>query len=256
MVLDQNDTPLDGVKVKAGIRRWQFNMLSSPKGIFTIREAISGADGRFEIKGEEGDVLTIEAMEKSEYEPEPTALRSFGYNISQNITPDPDSPVLLRMWKSGAKEALISGDKAFHLVPDGRIYTIDLLKGTITESDKADGDLRIRIKRPLEITFGQRYDWSCAVEAINGGLLEETDIYSSMYMAPPDGYSTGFEASRKANEEPWGDRLGSKRFYVRSRGGQSYGRMEINLYAYYNNKIPGRVRIKYAVNPSGSRILR
>jgi hypothetical protein len=40
------------------------------------------------------------------------------------------------------------------------------------------------------------------------------------------------------------------------KNGKVFGRMTIDLYAYYNAQVPGLVRIRYAINPSGSRVLR
>jgi hypothetical protein len=54
----------------------------------------------------------------------------------------------------------------------------------------------------------------------------------------------------------WGDSTGSKRFYVKLRDGKEYGRIVIELEAYYNDQIPGIIRLSYAINPSGSQILR
>ena len=54
----------------------------------------------------------------------------------------------------------------------------------------------------------------------------------------------------------WGDTTGEQRFYVRLNNGQEYGRISIELEAYYNSQIPGMIRLSCTINPSGSRILR
>lgn len=148
---------------------------------------------------------------------------------------------------------MITGEKKFHVVPDGRLYGIDLINGTITES--GEGDLKVWIKRPEQVSFGQKYDWSSKIEIVNGGLLQETDTSSSMFSAPVDGYVDVFQFEQKVGSG-WGDSTGTKRFFVQLRNGQVYGRISIELYAHYNNQIPGLIRLSYAINPSGSRILR
>ena len=45
-------------------------------------------------------------------------------------------------------------------------------------------------------------------------------------------------------------------FYLLLRNGREYGRMSINLFAPYGRLHPGLIRLSYAINPSGSRILR
>jgi hypothetical protein len=75
-----------------------------------------------------------------------------------------------------------------------------------------------------------------------------------MYLAPVDGYESAFKFEQKVGSG-WGDTTGEKQFYVRLKSGQIYGRITIELMAYYNNQIPGMVRVHYVLNPSGSRIL-
>ena len=116
------------------------------------------------------------------------------------------------------------------------------------------GDLKVWVKRPEQITFGQRYDWSCEVDAINGGLLEQP-LGTAMYSAPTDGYVSSFQFEQKVGSG-WGDSTGERHFYITLNNGQEYGRISIELCAYYNKQIPGMIRLSYAINPSGSRILR
>jgi hypothetical protein len=157
------------------------------------------------------------------------------------------------MWSTNIHEQLITGEKKFHIVPDGRAYFINLTDGTISES--GEGDLKVWVKRPDQIAYGKRYDWSCEMDAINGGFLQETDANSSMYSAPADGYVSLFQFEQKIGSG-WGDSTGTQRFYVTLKNGQEYGRISIELYAYYNNQIPGMIRLSYVINPSGSNILR
>lgn len=160
-----------------------------------------------------------------------------------------------KMWSTNIHEQLISGHKNCNIVPDGRPYMIDLAKGTIAES--GTGDLKVWIKRPDEIVYGQRYDWSCAVEAINGtGILSEPNINQSMFTAPTDGYTNSFTHEEAATVNGWGDTTGQQRFYVKLRGGRGFGRVSIELDTYYNKQIPGLINLTYAINLSGSRFLR
>ena len=76
-----------------------------------------------------------------------------------------------------------------------------------------------------------------------------------MYLAPADGYTPTFKFEQKVGGG-WGDSTGEKQFYVRLNNGQVYGRIAIELFAYYNDRMPGMVRVQYVLNPSGSQILR
>ena len=253
-IVDQGGIPISGVKIKAHVRTWTADTV----GLTAFQEVngVSDVEGNFEFSGLNGDILHIDVLEKEGYEPEPDAFRSFGYNTSEQFRSNPNSPVLFRMWQASIKEKLIIGEKRFTLIPDGRSYTIDLIKGTIAESQDVEGDLKISVTRPKDAVFGQRYDWSCDVDVLDGGLKEETDNYSSMFLAPSEGYTQTFHFERKADESGWGDSTGTRRFYLRFKNGKVYCRASIQISAYYNNQVPGRVRIEYAINPSGSRVLR
>jgi len=253
LVVDQDGNPLEGVKIAGDTRTWYVTPTLNFDSRFPKVSAISDVNGKFEIRNASGDVLAIKSLEKQGYEPEPHALREFGYHTSERFSADPNNPIVFRMWKTNIHEQLIIGQKSFQIVPDGRTYVIDLTRGTITDS--GEGDLKIWIKRPDSIIFGQRYDWSCEMDSVSGGLLQEMDVNSSMYLAPADGYVSSFQFEQKVGSG-WGDTTGTKRFYIMLNNGQQYGRLSIELFAYYNDHIPGLIRIEYAINPSGSRVLR
>ena len=88
-----------------------------------------------------------------------------------------------------------------------------------------------------------------------GGGLAGSDQYG-MFRAPEGGYTNVFEFQERANVDGWGGSTGDKRFYVQLHNGQMYGRIVVQLYADYHGKQPGMIRLSYAVNPSGSRLLR
>jgi hypothetical protein len=108
------------------------------------------------------------------------------------------------------------------------------------------------VARPVH---GQTNDWSCKIEAVNGGLLEEGRSNASMYSAPTNGYVPAFELTQQIKGGQRGS-IGKRHFYVRLRNGQEYGRITIELHAPFNADIPGLIRREYAVNPTGSRLLR
>ncbi|MDB6109357.1 MAG: hypothetical protein JWR69_1107 [Pedosphaera sp.] len=251
-VVDQNDTPLAGVKLHSQIRHWDFEPSRGLAQRNIERAMTTGADGRFHIGGSTGDDLIIK-MEKDGYELEPDAQLGFGYGTSERFTALPEAPMIFKMWPTNIHERLIVGSKRFHVVPDGRIYMIDLTTGTMAES--GGGDLKITLKHPAEVARGQTNDWSAEVEAVNGGLLEETNARSSMYLAPVTGYTPAFRYAQRLRGGQSGS-TGKKRFYVMLKNGQEYGRVTLELIAPYNHQVPGLVRIDYAINPSGPRILR
>jgi hypothetical protein len=76
-----------------------------------------------------------------------------------------------------------------------------------------------------------------------------------MYSAPQEAYMRNFQYEQQII----GNRsasTGTKRFYVKLDYGREYGRVTIELIAPYNDRVPGMVHLDYAINPSGSPILR
>jgi hypothetical protein len=156
------------------------------------------------------------------------------------------------MWSTNVHEQLITAQKSFRIVPDGRPYFINLTDGTIAESGA--GDLKVWIKYTNQVVHGQLYDWSAEIDVVNGGLLGEP-LGSAMYEAPSVGYTPSFQSQQQIKGGQRGH-IGSRQFYMMLNNGQIYGQMTIELYAPFNDQVPGLIRLSYAINPSGSRILR
>jgi len=249
-IVDQNDKPLSGVNITVDVLHLNVLNPSEPFiGSDTIHlERVTAADGRFEISGVKGASFSINAIIKSGFETEPNIRRTYGASGGNS-----SQPVVFKMWPANIHEKLITGEISVPIVPDGRPYMISFTNEFISES--IVGDLKIWVKRPDRITFGQRYDWSCEITAVNGGILQETDPNSSMYVVPVEGYIPSFHFEQKIGSG-WGDTTGTKRFYVQLNNGKEYGRITIELFAYYNKQTLGSIRLSYAINPSGSRILR
>lgn len=255
LVVDQDGNPLEGVKINGNTRTWYVTDTLGFDSRFPKVSATSDAKGKFEILNASGDDLTLK-MEKSGYQLEPNAKLGFGYHTSERFSANPNSPIVFKMWNTNIHEQLITGEKRFHIVPDGRPYTIDLIKGTIAES--GEGNLKVWIKYQTNVTGSQLYDWSSEIDATNGGLLQETNAYSSMYSAPVEGYIPTFQYPSHPQQIKVGQRGSTRplRFYVKLRNGQEYGRITIELIAPYNDQIPGMIHVQYAINPTGSRILK
>jgi hypothetical protein len=246
-VIDQGSNSLPSVKIKLTARHWSID--PSLGAIHIVKE--TDAAGRFHINGVTGDAFDIESVEKSGYDLEPHSRHSYSA-----VGGSFEKPIIFKMWSTNIQEQLVTGEKRFHIVPDGRTYVIDLSKGTIAES--GEGDLKVWIKYQAAVTGSQLYDWSSEIDVINGGLLQETDAYSSMYSAPMEGYTPTFLYPQQPVQIKAGQRgrTGQHRFYIMLKNGQEYGRITIDLVAPYNDQIPGLIEIQYAINPSGSRILR
>lgn len=243
-VVDQDGKSLVGVQVNIRVRHWDMASLGASIPV-SIR---TDADGRFHVGGVTGDAFDIVSISKTEYGLEPNTKRTYSA-----VGGSHEDPVVFKMWRDNIKENLISGSKSFRIVPDGRTYGIDLKNGTIGESGECD--LKVSIEYVSDAVRGQTYDWSAKISVPSGGLIEETNSNSSMYLAPTNGYTPQFQLDQQILGGQLGS-IGTRRFYLRLDGGKSYARVEVEMNAPYNNQVPGRIRINYAVNPSGSRVLK
>jgi hypothetical protein len=211
-------------------------------------EVVSDSNGRFQWTDSSvtGDIVGVGSLKKEGYEAEP------GQYSCRAGDGNYDNPVIFKMWSTNIHEQLITGTKSFDIVPDGRPYFINLTDGTIAESGA--GDLKVWVRYANQVVRGQLYDWSASIEVINGGLLEE-GLGSPMFEAPTEGYVPMFEVHGKIKGGQRGD-TGERQFYLKLKNGQEYGQTTIGLYAPFNDQTPGLVRLSYAINPSGSPILR
>lgn len=262
-VVDQKGFPLPGVTVIADTSTFIIAPDGSPITAYPKTNVVTGADGLFEILGMTGDSLQLLALDREGYEAEPGALRVFGYNLSENVSVSRDNPIVFRLWQKGPKESLITGSKSVKIVPDGRPYAVNLMDGTITEAHGTEGDLQVWAKRPDGVQPDQKYfAWEFGIKTQNGGILRDLDGHDAMYLAPTTGYTNEYRYTQPATNDGWGSGSGRQRFYVTFRGGQHYGRIQIDVDTCFRGEIPGfsrgdgRLVLDCTINPSGSPVLR
>ena len=255
-VIDQDGNPLANVSVIG-----ELVLNNKTYGSVELQKYNTTTDsgGLFEFTGLHGAGLGI-TISKPGYENE---WKNDAYENPSGGQSSPSDRAIYRMWSTNIHEQLITGNKSFKIVPDGRPYFIDLTTGSISES--GTGDLKVWIQYTNQPVRGQLYDWSAGIEVIKGGLsempqaainsgfLEEPSI--PMYSAPENGYTPSFQLQQQIKGGQSGE-IGNRYFYLLLNDGKEYGKMSINLFAPYNDKIPGMIRLSYAINPSGSRILR
>jgi hypothetical protein len=257
-VIDQHNKPVAGVAVTATITTHQIPPPGFKPQPTTIYSANSDANGVFYIKGRSGRGFTIETMKKEGYVL-PPALQNrtdnlFLYNYDhldpKGFKADSTSPVIFHMWKIEQPEKLIKGEGFYGIIPDGSFYTIDLLTQKHARGETL-GDFRVKIDRPKNVKWGARgYDWSCEIQGLGGGVIETQDEF--MFRAPEDGYLPRYDIKISASDEHWSDEA-KRQFYLKSREGRIYARLEVEILANYQDKAV--FSVKYYVNQNGSRNL-
>jgi len=250
LVIDQDSNALSGVHIRSSVGQLTVadpTVVEMGLGSKQIPiERTTGTDGRFEINGVNGTGFGV-LLFKDGYEAE-SQKNGFGGGQSGSY----EAPIIFKMWNTNIHEKLITGGKSFDIIPDGRPYFINFTDDTISES--GTGDLKVWIQYTNKAVPGQLYDWCAGIEVVNGGLMEK-ELGSPMYEAPTDGYIPNFAINSKLKGGHRGD-TGDRQFYLKLKGGEEYGEMTIDLHAPFNSQTPGLIRLSYAINPSGSRILR
>lgn len=253
-VVDQENHPIEGVKVKAHSRETYEEEPGRAGTKWPTMEIMTDSDGMFRISGLRGDVLGIDSIEKDGYELTKKGELSFSYHsgeIGRSYVPDLSKPVIYRMWKKGETEPLIAHKVEQRIPYDGTPVLFDLATGKEVNSG---GDLRVTLMRnPQVIRWGDRnYEWKATFEAVGGGgLIESKDDF--MYRAPESGYEPKIEIETKPGNPNWAM---EKRiaFYLKSRGGQNYARVVLDLMTGSDKPKTGFSFESY-LNPSGSRNL-
>jgi hypothetical protein len=248
--IDQNSNPIAGVDVTINVEQ-----VTMPVGSFQgyvdskyIPVAkTTDADGRFEIHNETGENFGFGIAPKDGYQLSPSAPRGPGRSASSY-----ENPIIFRMWKEANKnkESLIGGSHVFG-IDSGKIYTLNLITGKKFEGT-AEGDLLVSITRPADAKPRTNFPWSFSIEAVQGGFVEADPSDEFMYIAPDSGYQPKIEMQFDPNDPAWTGII-KKRFFIRSRDGQIYGRAQIEIDSIYN--VHSAVQIDYTVNPNGSQNL-
>jgi hypothetical protein len=247
-IVDQNDLPLPNVAIRAKARQW--GMALPAEGTFKIINLESGIDGKFSITGELGDLLTIEQILKPGYELSRKARRDFGYNLSENITPDSNGPILFKMWKKVPPQALRTSELSRIGIPcDGTAKFFDLEKG---ETVVSGGQIKvIFVRDPVVLPPGNtRFDWHARVEMTSGGIQLANDEFG--YLAPESGYESILQFDANKEDPTWTSILEKDFYFVTGQG--KYGRVHFRLRTNYQAP-PTGLTLDIVSNPSGSRSL-
>jgi hypothetical protein len=204
----------------------------------------SDENGQFSIVDKKINSLAILKIAKSGFEIQANktyVLSQGGYKLIQSFS-DPEKPVIFHAWKKTEAESLVHDILEVGYRPDGKFYRVRL-KGV-------EEQLKISFIVDPKGTNSNSLDWSMKLKVIDGGLIESTDKF--MNEAPLGGYMSNLSYEYKKDNKDFSDDI-RKKFYLKARNGQVYGRLECRIHPYYNDIVA--VDIKYWLNPNGSRNL-
>lgn len=244
-VIDQNSKPLEGVNIQYRIQQ--------PRAIWDSHSAVmsitTDSIGGFHITGEKGSSFSFESFRKDGYRTAAGQGMTFAYsNGSAKHTPDKSNPKVYTLIKEDQIQGLVSFSRQLLLEWDGVPVRYNLRTGKFDPS----GEIEITARRGKIEGDGRqaRYDWSCRIEAIKGGVIETSR--EKAYMAPENGFEDFWECGDMATNPQWRIAKGDVHLILRLENG-NFGRLELDVNAEIKSKISGR--ISSYLNPSGGRLL-
>lgn len=240
-VLDESDRPV----AQASASFMWTDM--SAKGTSTA-EALSDASGLFSLTGVQGKLLQVRVKKDGyySYQTNPLGFEYAAFFEPHYYQPNANNPVVFRLRKAGEiPKELVARETMMGIAPTGQAHYINLR--TTRKSSEAQADIAIRITRTAS-KEQKRYDWSAAIEGVNGaGLIESDDEF--MFEAPKEGYQSAYTYEFDQSSPDWKNNL-RKKYYVTGDGGQLFGRLEIEFMPKYQNT--GAIAVRFFVNPTGS----
>lgn len=253
-VIDQFGDGVVGARVEFVIRK-----LGDERGSSRGEDVVwTDQEGRFSVEGGYGVGLVIENIQRDGYEGfVAESERSFSFHRTREDrhNPEESQPELFQLWKltnESDRGKVKYGDFTLIMIPDGRPYYVDILNKDLGEVSKENsiGDFRI------SILSGRRgnekiYEWEYRVEGILGGLVEADGEFP--FLAPESGYLNEVKRDFSGTGQPDWQYRPLHSYFLRSRDGELYGYLLLDVYSRYNDG--AAVHCRYIINEGGSRIL-
>ncbi len=240
-VVDENEQPVTGASI-------HFTWNDTSERGTSNADTKSDGNGFFSLKDRRGKRLYVDVEKEGYYGSREARNSTFEYAdpFEGRFTPDANKPVVFHLGKKAGGEPLICGEKLFGFKADGTQYYLDLIAGKkYTNTPPLEWDVAVRFRR----SEGKIFDWSVVLEGNDGGLIETDDEFK--FLAPESGYER-IEIEKSKDDPKWKTDWGY-RFYVKSRGGKNFGRIEAEIIPKYSQN--AAISMKYCLNPSGSRNL-
>jgi hypothetical protein len=179
----------------------------------------SDANGLFQINAGTGESLGIWPRKEGYVLATTRTEFKYSYMYPEHFTPDPNNPVLVKMWKLQGAEPLTAINATVRLPFTNAPISFDLITGKTVPTG---GDLTLTVNRPEGVISQQHpQDWSVSIDVIDGGLIALSDNeWGITYSAPEDGY-----VPRGTFENDNGSDVTRRTLLVRSRSGKIYAKV-------------------------------
>jgi len=185
------------------------------------------------------------------------------YNGPQRARPDPNQPVIIKMWKLQGADRLAAIEARYKVRPGSPIY-FDFVTQTIVSTYvdfrtqqvvASGGDLKITIDRAPGIVSPENHpNWNIELETTaDGGLIEVTPAtWATTYWAPTQGYQRKcFVRVSEKTGKNWSPKV-ERCFFVQTRDGGVYTKLSLKVAINLNPTEPAEVMLSGVANTNGS----
>jgi hypothetical protein len=244
-VVDENDQPIGGAKVI-----FSSDHLFPQEGSLKTN-TMSDQNGLFSLSGVMGRGLGVEVKKTGYYPVKRANQTSFDYraNFQEPFHPDAGNPVVFHLRKRGAGTELITSQRGISPllevpVPrDGSPVYVDFTGRKVGSS----GHLLISQVKPEYLEAKKATAWSFRMAIAEGGFIEQNDEFP--FEAPESGYQPIVELQFNKGQTNWTTWL-KRNYYIAFGQPRRYGVLDVDTLMG-----SGTVRLRYAINPDGSRNL-
>jgi hypothetical protein len=217
----------------------------------------SDADGSFKLDAGTGASLQL-MPRKPGYALASTNIGGFYTRLKpeeQRQHPDPNNPVVIKMWKLQGAEPLASIDRKYqiHYTANSPLC-FDFIAGAMVPSG---GDIKISIIRPPGFVSPRNpQDWRVEVDGIEGaqgGLMDVTPgQWRTTYWAPADGYQPGIVyLMSDSPPQEWSGNLDAALF-CQTRSGGVYTKLNLKIGINSDPDDPVTIELHGIANTNGS----
>ena len=167
-----------------------------------------------------------------------------------------ETAYIVHAWRLSKYEGAFNGNTGY-LDSTGNVYTFRFSNkwNAIQRFEGVQpGQLRASCTR-APMTNNRDYgDWEVHITPVNGGIQETSDPY--LNIAPESGYKPSLDIIMRKGSKNYAHKL-RKSYYFTSNNGNEYGSLQIRFepYAKAEDDLACIVRMKYKINPTGSRNL-
>ena len=244
-VVDQEGRPVVGADVTFDLITSHMAEDSTETTPMTLH---TDQDGTFALTGVTAYGIDRISVRKAGYYLSLKASRGFVFGHKVEYKPNPNDPVIFKMWKQRGKEPLVGSSWHGKVAGDGTTNRFDMLHGRRS----SDGGLEIVCTRTPSVPQppgNGHFDYKFEIAVVGGSIQPTGDEFT--YLAPESDYAPSFTVEQKADAPKWRPDV-TQEFYIKTADGH-YGRLFVEWYAWQTPT--GHCKWDCSINPSGSRNL-